>query len=273
MIFKDAFLTHGVWIVRENIPNIIINQHFTQIDILTAITQIGILPLILGLCVVYKNTFDYRKKSIFFFTSLALVIFFLLLFKLIKLDMGLIFLGVTLTILSAQGFTSFFEYVKHTRFARLSSFFLIVALLIILLTSIIPTFIFMNNSMDASVSQDEIDVMQSVKENTEPNSTILATLEEGHLITGMAERKNVMDSKFMMIKDPEERIQDAEKIYASRSKTSAIRLLNKYEVNYILLSDYAKQEYGIEELDYASSDCFDRIKINEATLYKSKCAI
>ena len=103
---------------------------------------------------------------------------------------------------------------------------------------------------------------------------ILSTINEGHLITTIAKRRNFIDSNFMFVEDIDQRVENVYKMYRTTSETQAIRLLNEYNIKYIYFSKRAKEEYKIDKLFYIEENCFERVFINkDVEIYKTLCVI
>jgi len=70
------------------------------------------------------------------------------------------------------------------------------------------------------------------------------------------------------------RINDIERIYTTIFETDAIRLLNKYGVDYIWLSNRTKKEFAIAEISYTKDEnCFELVYQEDIEIYKTKCKI
>ena len=86
--------------------------------------------------------------------------------------------------------------------------------------------------------------------------------------------KNVADSNFLFIRDSEQTYREVESLYKLRLNSEAVRLLNKYQVDYILLSKKTLLEYTLTGLYYADEDCFSVAYSNESIIYAfKKCKI
>ncbi len=273
IIFKKAFLLYGPAIIWQNIPNVLLSNYFSQITILEAIYVIGILPFIFGIFIIYDFIFKHKKKSIYLLISLALATFLLAWFKLIPMISGLIFLGSILVLLFAQYIQNFIIFVTKTKFHKHLNKFLYIFIVLIILTSVLPSFIYANNTIKRVPNKDEINAYLWLKESTPEDSVVLASVQEGHLITYFSKRKNVIDSNFLLIPNIDQRVRDVEIIYTTSFKVEAVRLLNKYDVNYIVLSDYAYNNYNTKELKYVTDDCFKLVYNETIKIYSSLCKV
>jgi len=271
--FKNAFLIHGPSVIWQNIPAQILTKSFSEIGILGSVYQIGVVPLVFGVYIVYKYTFKEKNKQIYLLMSFALSMFILLWLKLVKLEVGLMFLGVILVLLFSQFYKLFFLYLEKTRFFRYKKIFLVFLILVFIFTSLIPSFSYAHKTVNGAVTDSEINALLWLKGHSKKGDVILSTLGEGFLIPAVANRKNVADSNFLLIKDAEQRLYDIERIYSTLFETEAIKLLNKYNVSYIYFSDRAKKEFSIEKLRYANTKCFELVYDKDVKIYKCLCSL
>jgi len=102
---------------------------------------------------------------------------------------------------------------------------------------------------------------------------ILGALEEGHAITYLAKDKNVFDTNFLFAEEAAERLSDVKKIYTTNSRIEAIELLDKYNVDYIIVSHKVKEDYQIKNLYFRDEDCLNKVYRGEVEIYKNNCLI
>ena len=273
VMFKKAFLLHGLGIIWQNIPNVLLSNYFSNLTILESIFAIGIIPFIFGIFIIYDYFFKRKSKSIYLMISLALAVFILSWFRLIPIITGLMFLGSILVVLFSQYIKNFVVYINKTKMHKHINKFLLFFILLIILSSIFPSFIYSRNATERTIDKNKVDAYIWLKENTPKDSVVLGTVQEGHLITYFGNRKNVIDSNFLLIDNIDQMVIDIERIYTTQYKVEAVRLLNKYNVNYIILSDLAIYEYNIDELRYIEEECFSLVYDNEVKIYKSTCRV
>ena len=146
--------------------------------------------------------------------------------------------------------------------------------MIFLITSVFPCFYFTQQELKNVPEQETMDILKWLKENSDENATISATPDQGYIINAIADRKNIIDSDFLLVKDPSQRLIDIQTIYRTYYKTEAVSLLNKYNVDYILFSPKAKTEFDIQNIRYIEDEkCFKPIFTGKVSLYKSLCKI
>ncbi len=274
MVYKKALLQYGPIILWQNIPQPLLNLNFSDFTALESLNLIGLLPLILGIYIIYKYAFKEKLRHTYIFVSFSLVIFLLLWIQLIRLTTGLIFLSIILVILSSQAVKLILLYIEKSRFPKFQNPAILLIIIIFIITSIIPSFYFADNNLKKSFSEEEISAFNWMHENLPPDVVIAASPYEGHLITTISKRKNIMDSNFLLIQNVEQRYEDIIKIFTPVSETRAIELLNKYNADYIYLSERTKKFFSIDELNYVENEnCFKLIYDNNIKIYRSLCTL
>lgn len=273
IIFKKAFLLYGPAVIWQNIPNVLLSNFFSQISILEGIYAIGILPFIFGIFIIYDYIFKHKSRSIYMLISIALSSFILFWFRLIPVVHGLILTGTMLVLLSGQYAKSFIVYINKSKFSKTLNIILVAIVFLVVVTSVIPSFMYANNSVKNALSEKDIKALGWLKANTPEDAVILTNINEGHLITYFSQRKNVADSNFLLISNINQRINDMRIIYTTPYKIDAVRLLNKYGIDYIYLSPSTKDFYSVEQLIYATEDCFRPVYNESILIYKSLCRI
>ena len=81
---------------------------------------------------------------------------------------------------------------------------------------------------------EQHEVMTWIKNNTSENATITAHWNEGHYITGIAQRKNVMDPYLEFAPEVDERYRDIRRVLSSSQPEETINIMEKYNSNYML---------------------------------------
>jgi hypothetical protein len=274
LIYKKAFLFHSYSLIWQNIPPQVLDSYFRQVDVFLSLTNVGLLPLLFGIYAVYKYMFKERDKRTYLLMAFALAVALLLWFRLITLEVGLMFLGAILVPLLAQSLDILFSYLEKTKIAEYSAYFWIPIILIFIITSVLPSVAYASEVVKYSATTEEIDALLWIKGSTPPDSVILSTIREGELVAAISGRKNVVDEDFLLVRDSAAVFDDVFQIYTSILKTNAVELMNKYGADYIYLSPRAKQEFRIEDLKYADKDCFEQVYDRAGIkIYRSLCEV
>lgn len=273
LIFKKPLLFHGPSVIWQNTPSMILSEYFSQLDLVEAVYKIGVIPFIFGIYVIYRYIFREKRKAIYLFMSFALAVLLMLSLRLIQLDIGLMFLGVLLTILFSQFYKLFFVYFDKTRFFKMKRLVVFVFFLVFVFSSVLPSVFYAQRALSEAPSHRTIRALDWLKRNTYEDSVVLATPQEGFIINAVANRKNVLDQNFLLVKDINQRFVDVNRTFTTPYEIEAIRLLNKYDVDYILFSHEARSYYNVERLRYVDDkNCFELIH-TMPPIYKSLCRI
>ena len=273
IIYKIAFQKHGFSIIWSNIPFQLLNQYYLDINLLNAIASIGILPFIFGIYTVYKYLFKIKSKDMYLFISLFLSSFVIFWSRIVPADVVLIFMGASLVILFGQFLKDYLIALKNTKFQVYTNKIMLLLVLVLIITQILPGVVSIIENSNNRLNEDYINGFTWLRNNTLPNSTVLASPEEGHLITFFGNRKNVMDNEYLLTDDAENRLKDISNFYTSKFKIEAIRILEKYNIDYIIVSDITYKEYDIQILQ---DKCFSLIYNKSIEIYefdKETCEI
>ena len=257
ILFKKAFFMHGFDVIYGNVPKIVIANYFNFFNVLSSIYLIGLLSFFLGIVGVYFGVKE-RKDSVILLVSLILSILLLLFLRLVNLGIGIMFLAVGLTILSSSTINKFFIYLGKTKLIKFKNYFLVLFLIFVVLFAVVPSYFTLQGS------ETNLEVFYWMNDNLEEDAVILTPIGYGHYITGIAGRKNVIDSNFLLVKDAADRFNSVNIIYNTWSETKAIELLHEYGVDYIYVDD--KSKYGLQYLE--DEKCFKEIR---KEIYKVEC--
>ncbi|MEM4247473.1 MAG: hypothetical protein QXF14_04080, partial [Candidatus Woesearchaeota archaeon] len=259
LLYKNFILAHGPAVIWQNIPSQLLSSQFAEVTILSAIYQIGILPVLYGVFVVYRYLFRRKQKMTYFLISFTLAAAVLLWFRLIPIQQGMIMLGMFLIVLFSRWVDFFLTYVPTTRFHRVVP--LIVTLLVaaFVLTGFVPS-LSSGWAMQAKApSPAEIRAYEWVRTQTPADSTVVAYVDEGHKIAELAQRKNVVDSHFLLQHDAKQRLHDIDRVFGTVLGVEAAEIMERYNANVILLSQETKNKYRITTLRYIEkSKCFSQ---------------
>jgi hypothetical protein len=271
IMFKKIFLFHGPLVIWQNIPKGLLSNYFSQVSILQAIYYIGIIPALCGAYIVYRYIFKEKRQDIYLLVGFTFSVALLLWLRLVELKIGLMFLGVIIVLFFAQFYKLFISYIQKTRASKIVNLFAALIFALFIFTSVIPSLSLAQLTIETSVTEEEINALEWINENTNQNAVIMATVDEGNLITAVAKRKNVIDSNFLLITDAKQRFEDVNRVYTTFSVSEAVSILNKYDVDYLYFSSKAAYSYGLSELSYAGDKCFPLVYSNEIKIYKSVC--
>ncbi len=271
VLFKDHFLLRGISFVFQNVPSESIANYFPSLSIASAILLIGIIPFLAGTYVVYKSLFELKQRRLMLLISLAISTTILAWLRFIPFTISLSFFGLTLSILFAVFYRDVVLFVKKTKIASRETGFKYVLIGIVVISTL-PLSISAATNQDVP-SQEEITAFHWLSQNTDKGATILALVEEGHLVSYVGERKNVMDENYVLADDVDLRFNDMQKIFNTRFQSIALELLEKYNVSYIVITPRATKYYEQHDLAYRTPECFEKVYKVETRIYKVTCLL
>lgn len=271
LFYKKAFLMHGISLIWKNMPVEIITNHFSEITIVGTITQIGWLPLFYGLYLTFKYLFKEKNKYIYTYIALALPVVILLWLKWIEPSLGLIFLGVTFSILFSEFYKITIGYIKKTKIPKYRYIFPVSLTITFIITSFLPAVFLAGVEIQQTVTDTEVQAISWL--NEQEGEVVLGALEEGFLINFLAEKESVIDDNFLFVNDVEERAKAVERIYTTTSRIEAVELLNKYKVDYIIVSEKVLEDYQIKKLYFRDEDCIRKVYRGSIEIYRNDCQV
>ncbi|MBI1969566.1 hypothetical protein HYS48_02630 [Candidatus Woesearchaeota archaeon] len=274
LLYQKAFLLHGIATIWQNIPSQLLAKYFQDITILEVIYQIGSLPFFYGIYAIYTTVFGERMSREFtLLLALTLSMVLLLWLKFIQIAVGLAYLGVVMSILFAQFTKVTTQYIEKTTFWYVKPGLYLILIPLFLLANVYPALLFGRQTLYTSFSPGTLEAMEWIRQHTEEDATIMATDTEGHLITGLANRKNVLDNNFLFIPDAEQRYAAMLEIYTTTDKRRAIQLLNAYNVTYLLFSPTAQEKFHALSLPYYDPYCLKPEYYEAIKIYKVQCVV
>ena len=278
LIYKNAFLTHGLLVVWQNIPLQLLSTYFSSIGFVQVIAVIGIIPIILGVYAFYAAFHSEHSKEILIVISLGLSAFILIWFKLLTLISGLIFLSITLVILTAYTLKRLNDFLVKSKIHKYNKIIYFAVIAIFLITVVPAILSIIDSSKNGPLntpSQGEVDVLKWAAANTPQNTVITAGLEEGNMVTYYAQRKDVMDTNFLLTPRIDQRLKELDDVYTTTFETQAIATLNKYNSKYLLISPNTLKDQGITEVSYVkNNNCFIPQFYSQGTyIYRTDCKI
>ena len=272
LFFKKSLLQEGISFVWQNIPSNIIAQYFPKFSLGVALVLVSIIPFLAGAVIVYRSLFQLKNHKSFLLISLVIATSLLTWLRLIRFRQSLAFFSVVLAILFAAFYQDIERYFQKTKISHFKKYLLPVTLFILLLSTVLPA---INTALlQDTPSVEEVEAFVWIRENTSPSTTVLASLDEGHMVTYYAQRKNLIDDRFMLVDDVEDRFQSLTSLYTTKFQTEALEIANRYSLEYFVLTPSAKEKYQLKkEIPYITRRCFDTVFQNETTIFKLKCQL
>lgn len=276
IIHKKAFLMHGLGVIWQNIPEPIVDLYFKQVQLGSLIPLIGVVPILYGLYSIYYHLFSVKDKKSYLIISLIIASGCLLAFGTIKLEPALIMIGICLSILFSELYKNSFLYIENTRFHRYKKLLWLGFLIILIGSALIPSLYFTSRSVEKALSPEETDALDWLSHNTRKHDVVLAAPTEGNMIAALAQRKNVMDTQFLLIKDATRIFDDVRTMFHQEDTTALIPLLQKYDVDFVYLSRRARLFYWLKDFHILKAiqnhTCFTPVYRNkEVSIFSVEC--
>lgn len=257
ILYKNFILAHGLAVIWQNIPASLLSLLFSNITILSAIYQIGILPVLYGVFVVYRYLFRRKHKMTYFLIAFTLAAVVLLWFRLIPIQLGMMLLGMFLLVLFSRWVDFFLSYVPTTRVSRFAPLFVLSLIIAFVLTGLLPSWNSALAVQKETPPPAEINAYEWIRSNANADLAVVAFVDEGHKVTELAQRKNVIDDHFLQQKDAKQRLYDISRIFSTPLGVEAAELMERYNAGVILLSPETKERFRISTLRYVeNSKCF-----------------
>ncbi len=254
LVYKSVLLFHGPSMIWQNLPRGLLINYFADVSVTEALFLIGIIPVAVGLFVVYRHLFLDRRRDFYLAVSFTLTAGVLLWLKLVPLDIGLSLLGILLALLCARGAEHLDSFITATRLRPWRSALIAGALLLIIATSAWPSWTAAENELRLGVSADHISALRWIAQNTPPSSRIIAAPSEGFLISAVAHRHNAIDRNLFLRNDVEQRFEDLRRLYVTSFETEAVGILDKLDADYIILSPRSKRVFQSPSLKYVDKE-------------------
>ncbi len=272
LFFKRSLAEEGISFIWQNVPSRIIAQYFPKFSIGEALVLVSIIPFFAGAVVVYRSLFKLKNQKAFLLISFVIAATMLTWLRLIRFKQSLAFFSIILAILFASFYRDLEKYIRKTRLAHYKRYLLPAAVILLLLSTVLPA---INTAWQQDTpTKEEIAAFQWLSENTPPKTTALATLEEGHLVTYYGKRRNLMDDRFILVHDTEQRFQDLTSLFTTKFQTQGLDLTEHYRIEYLVLTPSAKEKYNLKHnFPYSTKRCFEPVYSNETVIYKRRCQL
>lgn len=273
ILYKKLFIMHGPWVIWQNIPPGLLSSHFSRMTVLQGVYEIGLIPFFLGIYSMFKHLFAERRKEEYLIISFAITAGIMLLLKLIELKIGLILFGLLLSILFASWFRNLMDYIRKTKFEGFEKIIFALFVLLFIATSAYPAYKETSKHVKESINGDEMNALKWLKENAISDATIFAVPEDGNLISAISERKNAIDADFLTVKNSNQKYDDVQRLFTTKSYTEAVEIMEKYGAKYLYFSKNARKLFGIEHLEFTAQKCFLEIASGDAKIYERVCRV
>ena len=269
LIYKKAFLEYGMSMIWHNVPTQILGSYF-NFDISSMLYSVGALTLIFGLIGIIWGLVR-KKDKLLLLSGFSLATLILLWMRLLEPGIGMMFLSVALVVASAFTLNVFLSYLGKTKLPHYRLSFMVITIGLIVVSLAVPSFVFASSYVREKVpSAYEVFVLEWIRENALPDVTIVAPLGKGHIITGVAGKRTVLDDNFLLAPETSERYNDVVRLYSTKSEVEALEVISKYNIDYVFIPIETELEYG--KLKWIEDEnCFKGIFFGTPKVYQVIC--
>src|SRR3989338_904413 len=114
IIYKKVFLASGISAIWQNIPQQLLSSYFKGLNVFDIMLNIGFVLLIFGIVGLLIGLYRHRGRIIYLLSAMMITTFVLLFLKMISFQVGIMFLGILIAIVSSMGFDRFMKYIELT---------------------------------------------------------------------------------------------------------------------------------------------------------------
>tara|TARA_Y100000310_G_scaffold345862_1_gene471711 strand:- start:24026 stop:25489 length:1464 start_codon:yes stop_codon:yes gene_type:complete len=272
LFYKQVLLDEGIAFIWQNIPSGLLVEYFPTISVTEAILFVSVIPFVAGIYVVYQSLFELKRQKAFLLISFVISTSILAWLRFIQYEFSLSFVGIILAVLFALFYEDSCKYFQKTKFFHLEKYLMHVAVFLIILTTIFPAIAAAQNQQIPSDA--EINAFSWLSDGIAKTAVVAATVEEGHLVSYLGERSNVMDDKFHAVDDIEDRYKGILASYRGQFETEVLDFTEMYNIDYLMLTKHAQEKYKIKNRPaYFSKKCFKKVYDNSTRIYLIRCKV
>jgi len=272
ILYKDVLLKAGVGFFWQNLPEYLLRNAYTGVNIFEMIYLIGVLPCLFAAFVFYRYLFREQGRNLYLLISYALVVLILLWLRLLPANVGLTFLSIVFVLMSAAPLKTLFELFPNMKSAVLTNLFTVLLIVIFFMSSLIPALYYADTKRAQAISPEELQGYAWMREHLPQDAVVASSREEGPLLNYYGIR-SVVDPDFLLITDSSERYEKIRTLYHTTSITEALRIMQEFRITHILMSQRAQREYDMERLAYTQDPCFKLISTSGGYLYERVCIL
>lgn len=277
LMFKNAFLLHGPQVIWQNIPSVILDSYFSKTTLIEAIYNIGILPFFWGSYAVYRFFLGEKTRYHNTLFSILIALILLLWLKLIELHLGILLVGLILSIFSGMHYTYYVTLIRNSKFYKHLNAVHVFIFISFFMTSIIPSISFAQESVSHAPDIEQVESLERLSHLTADGAVLLFPLTEGSMSEYYTNRTSFLTRDYLYVNNVNQKVADIKTIYTTQSKIDALELLEKYQINYVIITPLVVDLYNITELSYVKevqeNPCFDRLRVSYIEAYEVLCGV
>lgn len=260
------FFEFGSDIIWMNIPEKVLENLYYDFNLLELSYGLGIFPLAYGIWTIYSAIAKGESTNQQYITiGLILASLFLLWLKLIPWRLGVSILGI----LFASHFSIFIEtfkgFLSKIRFERLAKILYAFSIFFFLFSSIFPA-IALGRTASVDYELEKIKGgLDYIQDEIKEEARIVVDFNNAYAVHYYTNKSVFLTSSFIATENPEERLEEYEKIYSARFEITAKEIFDKYNITHIIITPRITEIYDIESLHYEDSDFIKKIYDDNST--------
>ena len=272
LIYKEALLLGGVRIFTQNLPSRYAALTFANATPLALLYGLGVVTFLFSVLGGFHALFESRDKNAFPVIGASLAVTVVTMLGLIELRVGIMLLAILLAILAGYGLWITINYIRKTRAPWVVYVFGSVVTLLFLFSGLLPALGNTQQAMVNTISDDEVNALTALSDAVPVSAILLTTPEEAWAVQYFGNRMTLVDKDFLLVKRPDELLQDIDEVYTSRFTTGVVNRADKWGFTHILFSTKAQSQYNREELLIRDTTCFSTIPLYKSThAYAVRC--
>ena len=242
----------GTRIIWLNTPSQVLSLEYQDFNLTQLIYSLGIFPMIYGSYSVYLlTTAQESKKRDYVIMSFILMALLLLWLKMVPWKIGFSVLGIFLAVQFTDFFILLRKRINKSKISMYKQHIYYFAVVFFIIGSLIPSVGYAKFSTSNIASQDLVNAMVFLKDNSIEGEVVAIHPKESHLLQYLTLRRVIIDSNYIALDSPESRYLELRRIFSERFETNAREILDEYDISYIFITESSKNDYGVDELTYA----------------------
>ena len=212
--------------VSKDLPEDVNKTLYEKISIEGFLLRLNPAMLALGIAGLYSQRKRYRQ----FLPVVALLVFFAIAFvaEFLETDRALVYLGIFLSIFTGVALSK----IRPKSYAPI--------LIAVIFVASLALGVYSLKYLEwSAISDYDYDALTWIKYNTPTDAVIMAAPVEGHWVTYVSQRKNIVDSNLLGAQDLAERYNDVKTFYHTSNLSARDEITNKYNVSYVVFSEKA----------------------------------
>lgn len=286
MVFSVALL---LWLAVLTLKRVIVDESLGSIisrvgqfspspgllEIADSVILVGLIPVVFGFYIAYKFAFEIRNRNNNLLLSLLITVVTLTVLRLMNFYLGLMLLGLILSVLFSVFYNSFFIWFNKTRFYRAQSYVILGFYTVFLLTGAFPSLAYSVSELEKAPDNSLVRTLQELSFISQRDMNFCSSPNEAYLIEYYTQGSALLDNKVLFARESQDVIEDIDTMYKTRFTTEALRILSDYDLDYVIVSNETNSFFEVQESKFIRDRCFSPIKmpLPDFRVYTPKCSI